>query len=78
MELKTGFYRHYKGNLYEVLHTARDSESEKWVVVYRALYGDFGIWVRDYDLFVEQVEVNGELIPRFEPIEEHCDYMCDE
>lgn len=45
MQLKTGTYRHYKGNLYEVLHTARHSETNEWLVVYRALYGDYGLWV---------------------------------
>jgi len=64
-ELKTGIYKHYKGNLYEVYHTAQHSETEEWMVVYKALYGEQGIWVRPYDMFVEQVEVNGEVIERF-------------
>jgi hypothetical protein len=73
MELKAGYYRHYKGNLYEVLHTARDSETERWVVVYRALYGEYGLWVRDYEMFVEKVEVDGILVDRFTFLEEFFD-----
>jgi len=73
MELKAGYYRHYKGNLYEVLHTAQDSETERWVVVYRALYGEYGLWVRDYEMFVEKVEVEGILVDRFAFVEEFFD-----
>jgi len=75
MELQAGFYKHYKGNLYEVLHTARDSETERWVVVYRALYGEYGLWVRDYEMFVEKVEVDGMLVDRFTFVEELSDSM---
>ena len=64
-ELKTGIYKHYKGNLYKVYYTAQHSETEEWMVVYKALYGEQGIWVRPYEMFVEQVEVNGEVIERF-------------
>ena len=46
--------------------TARHSETEEWMVVYKALYGDDGIWVRPYEMFVERVEVDGVKIPRFE------------
>jgi hypothetical protein len=41
-----GTYRHYKGALYEVVDVARHSETEEWLVVYRALYGERGLWVR--------------------------------
>ena len=65
MKLKKGLYRHYKGNLYEVLMTAQHSETEEWMVVYKALYGDKGFWVRPYDMFCEKVEVNGVMVDRF-------------
>jgi len=64
-EIESGYYRHYKGGLYQVLHTARHSESEEWLVVYRALYGDMGVWVRPLDMFLEKVEVDGKLVDRF-------------
>lgn len=65
MEIKKGIYRHYKGCEYEVLMTARHSETEEWLVVYRALYGDYGVWVRPYEMFIEKVEVNEEKVDRF-------------
>ncbi|WP_066802657.1 DUF1653 domain-containing protein [Moraxella oblonga] len=68
--LPTGLYRHYKGNLYQVLHTALHSETEETLVVYRALYGDYGVWVRPYEMFCESVEIDGKMIPRFELIKE--------
>lgn len=70
MELKKGLYKHYKGNLYEVFMTAQHSETEEWMVVYKALYGQEGMWVRPYDMFVEKVEVDGRLISRFDFVEE--------
>ena len=66
MELKKGRYKHYKGLYYEVLDTARHSETEEWMVVYKALYGDEGIWVRPYDMFCEKVEIDGEVVSRFQ------------
>jgi hypothetical protein len=65
MKLKKGRYRHYKGNEYEVIDTARHSETEEWLVVYRTCYGDRGLWVRPYEMFVEKVEVDGKTIARF-------------
>ena len=56
-----GIYRHYKGNLYEVLEIAKHSETEEELVVYRALYGDYGVWVRPLGMFTETI--NG--VPRF-------------
>jgi hypothetical protein len=61
-----GIYRHYKGQTYEVLGVAHHSETEEPLVVYRALYGDYGLWVRPLDMFVETVEVQGEPVRRFE------------
>ena len=63
-----GIYRHYKGNLYQVLHTAQHSETEELLVVYRCLYGEYGVWVRPLTVFTETVEVDGKEIPRFELI----------
>lgn len=60
-----GRYRHYKGKEYEVIGVARHSESEEELVVYRALYGDFGLWVRPATMFAENVVVNGVSQPRF-------------
>jgi len=72
MELEKGLYRHYKGNLYEVITTARHSETEEWMVVYKALYGEEGMWVRPYTMFVETVEVEGKMVQRFEKVEGEC------
>jgi hypothetical protein len=65
MTLKKGRYRHYKGNEYEVLDTARHSETEEWMVIYRTCYGDRSLWVRPYGMFVEKVEVDGKMVERF-------------
>lgn len=69
-EIKQGIYRHHKGNLYQVLHTARHSETEEMLVVYRALYGGYGVWVRPLTMFCENVEIDGKTLPRFELIKE--------
>ena len=66
MELKKGIYKHYKGNMYEVFMTAQHSETEEWMVVYKALYGDEGMWVRPYGMFIEKIEIDGKFISRFE------------
>lgn len=68
--LKPGKYRHYKGNLYEVIGIALDSETREEMVVYRALYGskDFGkdvVWVRPLSSFLENIEINGKQLPRY-------------
>lgn len=61
-----GIYRHYKGNLYEVLEIATHSETAEKLVVYRALYGDFGVWVRPLAMFAQSVQHNNQTVPRFE------------
>ena len=61
-----GRYRHYKGQEYEVLGVARHSETEEEVVVYRALYGACGLWVRPLDMFEQLVDSDGRLVPRFQ------------
>ena len=68
LDLKRGIYRHYKGNLYHVLHTAQHSETKEALVVYRCLYGEYGVWVRPLTMFIETVEFDGKEIPRFELI----------
>lgn len=65
MTVPSGIYRHYKGNLYQVLHTARHSETGEALIVYRALYGDYGVWVRPAAMFGESVLVDGKAVPRF-------------
>lgn len=65
MKLKKGIYRHYKGNLYEVFMTAQHSETEEWMVVYKALYGEEEMWVRPYEMFVEKVILEGIELERF-------------
>ena len=65
-----GLYRHYKGFLYEVLGTARHSETRESMTVYRALYGDHGLWVRPTAMFEEMVLVDGAPRPRFERLPE--------
>ncbi len=67
--MKTGIYEHYKGNRYEVIDTLRHSETEELMVLYRALYGDEGLWARPYTMFFQEVEVNGKLIPRFKYVD---------
>jgi len=64
-EIKPGRYRHYKGNEYTVLGVARHSETLEELVVYRQEYGDHGLWVRPKQMFTEQVNVDGQMIPRF-------------
>ncbi|MDO4897527.1 MAG: DUF1653 domain-containing protein [Moraxella sp.] len=68
--IKQGIYRHYKGNLYQVLHTARHSETEETLVVYRALYGEYGVWVRPLAMFCESITIDGKTLPRFELVKE--------
>lgn len=65
MLLQPGVYRHYKGPEYRVFGVARHSETEQQVVFYQALYGEYGLWVRPLEMFLESVEVDGEQVPRF-------------
>ncbi|AWF80632.1 DUF1653 domain-containing protein [Microbulbifer sp. A4B17] len=67
--MQRGLYRHYKGNLYEILHTAKHSETEETMIVYRALYGSYGVWVRPQSLFNDSVSKDGSEIPRFELVQ---------
>ena len=63
--LKPGVYRHFKGNLYELLYVATHSETLEEMVVYRALYGEGGVWVRPLSMWTEHVERDGYSGPRF-------------
>lgn len=63
--IKPGRYRHFKGNEYEVLGVARHSETREEMVVYRALYGEFGLWVRPVSMWNEIVERDGRTFRRF-------------
>lgn len=65
MEAEKGVYRHYKGNLYKVLGEATHSETLERLVVYQALYGERGLWVRPRAMFLESVRVAGADVPRF-------------
>ena len=65
MTVQPGRYRHYKGNYYEVIGTARHSETEEAMVVYRPLYGEGGLWVRPEAMFLETVTIDGIEVPRF-------------
>ncbi|MCF8826890.1 DUF1653 domain-containing protein [Xanthomonas campestris] len=66
--IEPGRYRHFKGGHYEVLGVVRHSETLAPLVLYRPLETDVGIWVRPFEMFVAQVEVEGMMRPRFERI----------
>lgn len=64
-----GRYRHYKGNEYEVIGVGKHTETEEELVIYRALYEPYEIWIRPFDMFFETVNVDGRDIQRFEKLE---------
>ena len=68
-ELRPGLYRHFKGNLYRLLYVAKHSETLEPMVVYQALYGEQGIWVRPAAMWSEQVDRDDYHGPRFYPVE---------
>lgn len=70
IEFKRGKYRHFKGNEYEVIELAHHSETQEPMVIYRALYGEHGLWVRPLKMFFETIERDGKAQQRFEYIEE--------
>ena len=65
MTIRPGMYKHYKGNLYQVLGMSRHSETLEEMVVYQALYGSYGLWVRPAALFMGALSVDGVEVPRF-------------
>ena len=69
-KFKKGVYRHFKGNYYRAFFQAQHSETNEWLVVYQRLYGDFGYSVRPVNMFLEDVLVEGKLVPRFSFIKE--------
>ncbi|MBR1689903.1 MAG: DUF1653 domain-containing protein [Oscillibacter sp.] len=69
-EIRPGRYRHFKGNEYQVLYLARHSETLEPMVVYRALYGEGGVWVRPAAMWNELVERDGRQYRRFTRVEE--------
>ena len=62
-------FRHFKGNLYRLEGFAKDSETLEPMVVYRALYGEGGLWVRPAQMFFETIECDGKRMKRFELVE---------
>lgn len=75
--LKVGRYRHYKGGEYEVVSIAKHSESLDLMVVYRCLYDGASWWVRPFDMFIEEVEVDGVIQPRFAYIDDNVNSVED-
>ena len=69
-EFQKGKYRHFKGNLYEVVDLVHHSETQEPLVLYRALYGDHGLWVRPLEMFFETIERDGKTMQRFETVSE--------
>ena len=70
MEIKPGKYRHFKGNYYEVMGVAHHSETMEEMVVYRALYGERGLWVRPAAMWEETIDREGFHGPRFQYVGE--------
>ncbi len=68
-KIQTGKYLHYKNKEYRVIGCATHSETGEELVVYQPLYGERGLWVRPLDMFCEEVEVEGRMVPRFKWVE---------
>ena len=67
-KLKPGIYKHYKGQYYRVIDVGTHTETREKLVVYWALYGDYGLYIRPLDMFLEKVKVNGKKVARFKYI----------
>lgn len=68
--LRLGEYEHYKGKRYRMIGVAKHSETLEELVIYQALYGEMGLWVRPLKMFIEDVDVDGQKLPRFKYIRE--------
>lgn len=64
-KITAGLYQHYKGQQYQVIEVAQHSETLEHLVVYRALYGEYGLWVRPLEMFAEVIEYEGQSVERF-------------
>ncbi len=64
-----GKYRHFKGGEYEVLGLVKHSETLEELILYKALYGEEGMWVRPKDMFFDEKEIDGKMVKRFEKID---------
>jgi hypothetical protein len=72
-DLEPGKYQHYRGDMYEVVDVACNSETLEWYVVYRPLYEALEkprLWVRPYEIFTQNIEQNGTSVPRFKKVDE--------
>ncbi len=67
--LQRGIYEHYKGKHYQVFEVGAHSETGEKLVVYQCLYGDYSMWVRPLAMFVENIEIEGKMLPRFKLIQ---------
>lgn len=65
LAINPGLYQHYKGPFYDVIEVAQHSETEEPLVIYRALYGEKGLWARPLSMFTETIDVDGQMTPRF-------------
>lgn len=70
MKLEAGIYKHFKGGMYRVIGVAKHSETLEDLVIYEALYENprSKLWVRPLKMFLEEVEVDGKKLPRFQYI----------
>lgn len=68
LKVSPGKYRHFKGQQYEVIDIVKHSETQEEMVLYKALYGEYGLWVRPLPMFAEIIERDGKQIARFEKI----------
>lgn len=75
--IRQGIYRHYKGDLYQVIGRARHTETLEELVVYKALYGEFALWVRPFVMFTQSVIYDSQEVPRFTFLQENEDNILD-